>query len=372
MSKSKTNALDALRALIAERQQYDQWISTLESKRDRTPEHVFNRVYSDYRSRLDRVVGEIRGHAEELQLSIATLSSRLGEVAKDEEAKRDAMSEAELRAAVGEYDAAQWESMQADSKRQLDKIAADRASLEGQLAELDSIRKLSEVTAPSVEVGAGASPDSEPRAEPPRADGPKPEKEAPPEAARAAEPASEGPSTFVRADRNEEPPKKQFSDAGWPARETVEQSSAAAARAEPAAVKQGQHSRPFSNRTGAIGDQPGDRGDRESVQASSPPAPAPPSTAAPRISANMDAALAEPRPSATPVPAPRTPTPPRNKRHTPTGKDEQISSGFSKPIRTPADARPEVNKTLKCPECGTANYPTEWYCERCGGELATM
>ena len=34
MSKSKTNALDALRALIAERQQYDQWISTLESKRD--------------------------------------------------------------------------------------------------------------------------------------------------------------------------------------------------------------------------------------------------------------------------------------------------------------------------------------------------
>lgn len=36
------------------------------------------------------------------------------------------------------------------------------------------------------------------------------------------------------------------------------------------------------------------------------------------------------------------------------------------------DARSEQNKTLKCPECGAANYPTEWYCERCGGELATM
>jgi hypothetical protein len=35
-------------------------------------------------------------------------------------------------------------------------------------------------------------------------------------------------------------------------------------------------------------------------------------------------------------------------------------------------ARPDSMKTLKCPECGTANYPTEWYCERCGGELATM
>ena len=27
-------------------------------------------------------------------------------------------------------------------------------------------------------------------------------------------------------------------------------------------------------------------------------------------------------------------------------------------------------KTLRCGECGTMNYPTEWYCERCGGELA--
>lgn len=38
----------------------------------------------------------------------------------------------------------------------------------------------------------------------------------------------------------------------------------------------------------------------------------------------------------------------------------------------PNDPRSEQHKTLKCPECGAANYPTEWYCERCGGELATM
>ena len=30
------------------------------------------------------------------------------------------------------------------------------------------------------------------------------------------------------------------------------------------------------------------------------------------------------------------------------------------------------DKTLKCQECGTLNYPTEWYCERCGGELAAL
>ena len=36
------------------------------------------------------------------------------------------------------------------------------------------------------------------------------------------------------------------------------------------------------------------------------------------------------------------------------------------------DVPPEQVKTLKCQECGTMNYPTEWYCERCGAELAAM
>jgi uncharacterized OB-fold protein len=31
-----------------------------------------------------------------------------------------------------------------------------------------------------------------------------------------------------------------------------------------------------------------------------------------------------------------------------------------------------VVKTLKCGECGTLNRPTEWYCERCGAELAAL
>ena len=29
-------------------------------------------------------------------------------------------------------------------------------------------------------------------------------------------------------------------------------------------------------------------------------------------------------------------------------------------------------KTLKCAECGSLNRPTEWYCERCGAELAAL
>ena len=150
MSKAKTNALDALRALIAERQQYEQWISALEAKREGTPEHVFERVQKDYGSRLDRVVGEIKGHAEELQLSISTLSSRLVEVAREEDTRREGLQEAELRAAVGEYEPAQWDQIRSEAEEALSKIAADRQSLDSQLGELRSIQKLSEM-------GPGAS-----------------------------------------------------------------------------------------------------------------------------------------------------------------------------------------------------------------------
>lgn len=34
------------------------------------------------------------------------------------------------------------------------------------------------------------------------------------------------------------------------------------------------------------------------------------------------------------------------------------------------DVPSEQARTLKCAECGSMNFPTEWYCERCGAELA--
>ena len=37
-----------------------------------------------------------------------------------------------------------------------------------------------------------------------------------------------------------------------------------------------------------------------------------------------------------------------------------------------SEANQDGEKTLKCPECGTMNLPTEWYCEQCGAELAAL
>ena len=51
--------------------------------------------------------------------------------------------------------------------------------------------------------------------------------------------------------------------------------------------------------------------------------------------------------------------------------------GFG-PTATPAEPMSGVaagapqEKTLRCPDCGAMNFATEWYCERCGGELAAL
>ena len=319
MSKAKTNALDALRALIAERQQYEQWISALEAKREGTPEHVFERVQKDYGSRLDRVVSEIKGHAEELQLSISTLSSRLVEVARDEDTRREGLQEAELRAAVGEYEPAQWDQIRSEAEEALSKIAADRQSLDSQLGELRSIQKLSEM-------GPGGS---------------------------AVEPAAAPMPEIIR------PPVEPAVDVAKPA---AAPASDVAVPAAPAA-REPEQSRPAAPEVPAGG---GHRAGTAAERAFAPEPPAP----QPQQSSN---------PVATPQSQERLPLEPVAAAASAAAqaaskpRSTKSPSGGTQAVRSRSEAtKPDAAKTLKCPECGTANYPTEWYCERCGGELATM
>jgi Chromosome segregation ATPases len=300
MTKAKSNALEALRALIAERQQYEQWISVLESKRDGTPPHVFEKVHGDYNTRLQRVVTDIKGHAEELQLSISALSSRLVEVAREEDTRRDALQEAELRAAVGEYEPQQWEQLRTEAERGLEKVAADRASLDSQLVELRSIQKLSEV---------GSVGEVETVVRPPVS-------QADSSTARdMMESNRNGLSTTSAATSTDESPSQKMTP-------------------EVAVPSRQQEPLPFDG-------------------------PAAPSPVQP-ISTSTPAAAANP--VSTPAP--------QGGQKARTGKTPPFGSSAPRP--RPPEPRADQSKTLKCPECGTPNYATEWYCERCGGELATM
>jgi len=73
------------------------------------------------------------------------------------------------------------------------------------------------------------------------------------------------------------------------------------------------------------------------------------------------------KPAPAPAPAPATSS---GRRSNPGAGSSGRSS--EAPTQTaPAKAGGAgVAKTLKCGECGTLNRPTEWYCERCGAELA--
>ena len=67
-------------------------------------------------------------------------------------------------------------------------------------------------------------------------------------------------------------------------------------------------------------------------------------------------------------PAPRRPSNPGGG----SGRAVETSPPPSAPATAGKTASPTGAKTLKCSECGTLNRPTEWYCERCGGELAGL
>jgi hypothetical protein len=128
----------------------------------------------------------------------------------------------------------------------------------------------------------------------------------------------------------------------------------------------------------------------EAIERSPPPPPPPPA--------------AEPAPVMEPPAAQRMPRPPRPQAepaHAPPAESDELAflKSVAEEERKPSGSRrsnpgaaapvqasraveapaapgsgkvgaPGVAKTLKCGECGTLNRPTEWYCERCGAELA--
>ena len=131
-----------------------------------------------------------------------------------------------------------------------------------------------------------------------------------------------------------------------------------------------------------------------------PEAPAAPVSGAPRFVPKTPGAM--PRASA-PMPPPPKPAAPVDElaflksvtgEHPTTRKAPPKKASDSGPMRAidiaqdppavavdgdqgdaPPGARPGTAsnaKTLKCGECGTLNRPTEWYCERCGAELAAL
>ena len=335
--------MDAITSLLAERQRFESWIATLETRKASTPPHVYTRVRADYEKRLQAVLDQLAGRTSELESAVSGLATRVSELMQDENAKRDERAEAELRAAVGEFTPEQWEDLSEKSAAEIARLEALRNEVGSELAAvqellLQATKKSDAITPPESAPAIAAAP-------------PAPQPAAPAPVA----PAARSVPDFVP------PPPARLPG------------SAPAAPRRPGAS-------PDFDELAFLKSvvDPREAGGHGAPRAagSSSPAPAPSSAAD-----DFGALVSGARESAAAFGAASRPTSPSTQRPSPPSQPTQAPSDFPTGERdrlsksVPAflkDVPAEQAKTLKCQECGTMNYPTEWYCERCGGELAAM
>jgi hypothetical protein len=334
MSESQ-NPMDALNALMEERNRYEQWLAQLEARKGTTPTHVFDRVRSDYGERLNKVLDTLAGRATELQATAGTLAEKVAELYASETTLRDERSEAELRAAVGEFTIEHAREVMQRCDEAISTLGSERATVGAELGRVQEILAVA-VRPPTPPAGEVPIVPIESLAPPTPA--PAPVEAAAP---RAPTPVPAAPAKPAPA------PASSFDELAF-LNSVVE---------KPAAP------RPITP-----------------VDAAPPPAPEPRVQA---MHAAPPARVAMPEPVEAEVPATaglapsrRTAAPTPVLTSTPLVEKEGMDANSTlTPGSIPAflkDMPTEQIKTLKCQECGTMNYPTEWYCERCGGELAAM
>ena len=338
--------LDEVPALIEERRRYEAWLDALDARRDTTPKHVFERVQTDYRERLRRVEERLAAHRQSIEEEQTSLASRLSLLKAEEQLRRDERAELELRTHVGELAGNEAEEAFRAVDEVIENLVVEKAELDRRIAALSSLLEVRPREAPAPAAVTTTAP--------------------PPAAAQA--PA---------------------------AAEKVVQPEPAAARStgdsfdELAFLNQvvGEKDR----RGQAAGDRAGSQ-QPAAPQATAPQSPAPqpaPQRPVPKAPA-VQQPTAHAAPSQTAAAAKQPAQPPAVTPDEPAASESLLAGlGESRgrisseppfaanvPSNTPIVLRTvtaaEQSKTLKCGECGTMNYPTEWYCERCGAELAAL
>ena len=292
MAKPTPDTDTTIEALLQQRAQYEQWLARLDSTGDKAPPAVRARVRSDYETRLRGVIDELRGHAATIATELDRHKGTQTGLDHERRQAEEALAEAEVRHAVGEYSEDEWRRVSEQSNEKLTRLRSELRLVGDEIARLAEVQGL-----------IGGAPK---RVEPP-APAPAPVVEA-----RAPEPQPE-------PDRQPVPPPAPPAAASRPA-----------AKVAPAPeITHGPADDELAFLKSVAADE-----ERKAAPASAPARRSNPGSAGPQPGRTSDA------PAAGQTTAP--------------GKGGAAG----------------VAKTLKCGECGTLNRPTEWYCERCGAELA--
>ena len=333
MTNPAGNPMDAVASLMLERQRYEAWISQLESRRAITPPHVFDRVRADYERRLREVTTQLAGRTSEVQGTMTALTERLARLQSEETTLRDQRYEQELRSHVGEITTEQWAKVEKDHDDRLGRIAAERGNITGEIARLQQMLSM-----------AGHR-DGSP-------------------AASAA--ISGGDARVVSGEAKRQPGfdelefLKSVTDGAKGGASKI-LNGPAGLTPTPAEPMVGRPSASIpAVKSGATPAR------LTSVQGEKKPTPS--------SSADSSAGVRSPLAQSGSFPADSSGSLPLSDREQ-TKASEEAAKAEKEPEEVPAflrDVPQEQTKTLRCGDCGAMNFPTEWYCERCGAELAGM
>lgn len=381
MSTPEKDTAETVEKLLAERRKVAGWISALAAKRAETSPAVYQKVHDDYTAKLEKVQAKLVAASDSVQVAAVDVASRLTEREEALAKKRDERAEAELRAAVGEFSEREWEKRRTKLDDEVGAVTAERDTLRDELRRLRDV--LAEVagTGPVAEeeTAAEVAPPTDAGAVPAESGGqPAPAEDAwqfSQEGAFQAVPDGEVPGGDAVPESSRPTPVNTEVVPAPPTIPIHEQSVIAPVEpAQPLAPSFDELAflKSVVGRPTPVGTfhpmepalvpkrTPADsrRGTPKRGAAAPPSTPEPEPPAPPPSEAADYATPEPPMPFPDPVPEPRVSqemTPPRE-------------SYFGRP--TPRTS--EAIKSLRCQECGTLNFPTEWYCERCGGELAAF
>ena len=378
------DSLSLVESLMAERRKYENWIAALESRRSTTPPRVFTRVHADYHDRLDAVIEQLKEHTEGLRAELASLTLRLTAIEEEQQQRDDERAEAELRAHVGELSPEAWNQVAAEADRSIEGLTAKHSELESERQKTREL--LNEAERPptprsgtTVQSNAAAAPVAAPAAAP--APAPAAARVEPTDAGgRVAQAAAAGDSQRSRGESAGVPPAAPPGTTELPVELPPPVIAAEARIAEAASAS--------AERTDAdVTPPPTQRADAGRMSGQT------------RGTFDELAFLS----SVVDTPSGVLETPPADRPDERTRRDSfaqrateddivnlasDPGASLNAPGRTAGsplamnvsgnipivikDKSNEAAKSLKCGECGAMNYPTEWYCERCGGELAAM
>jgi hypothetical protein len=308
MAKETSDTDTTIEALLQQRAQYEQWLARLDATADKAPPAVRQRVRTDYEARLRSVIEELRGHGATIAEELARHQGSQAQLDGERRQAEEALAEAEIRHAVGEYAEDEWRRIQGESEGRLENLRSQLRSVGAEIARLAEVQALIAAPARRQEAAAGAAlPASSPLSDPERHGTPTPVVSSQPQDAQVEAPTPANSSRAV--------PR--------PSRPREGESTAASGGASAPPLDELTFLKSVSD---------------EEQQVPAPRRPSHPGQSAPAAAART-------------IEAPSAPA--------------QAAHGSG-----PKTGAPGVAKTLKCGECGTLNRPTEWYCERCGAELA--